>query len=175
MAALDGIPGSQVRVQSSILNALDARTRDEFGNPCDEHYWSCMWHYRQHCSEERQRECGQASGGGPQTKKKAKYTIKITEMKYPIWLEKGYTIDLNLSKEYGNCHGSFGGVKTEEEAIERVRDLIKQWEDYDGILSRISDKVTVKNTDFKSDFDDITLPFILKGQKSVEDFFSPSF
>ena len=106
-------------------------------------------------------------------KKKAKYTIHILKMRMDNWTKDGYTVDVHLSKEYGNGQGSYGGAKTLEEAVERVRDVIGQWEEYDGILSRMSDKVTLKNTYFRSDFDDITLQDILKGQKRVQDFFGP--
>lgn len=169
---MEGIQESQERAQLSILNVLDARTRDEYGNPCDEHYWSCMWHYRKHCPQDRQEICAEKNTPS-EPRKRLKYSIDIHMMDSENWTERGYPISVHTSKEYGNCLGGAGGVKTKEDAVQRIREAIEQWETYDSIVGRMSDKVTIKNTEFTCCFDDITLQDILKGQKRVQDFFNP--
>jgi hypothetical protein len=81
-----------------------------------------------------------------------KYMIKI---ECPNW--KGYNYALFYAKQYGNQHGGATEAKSKPELIKEIRDIIKEWESFDSILGRMSDKVTRKNLDFQSFTDEVTI------------------
>lgn len=82
-------------------------------------------------------------------------------MKYKIHIEKphwdGYKYALFYSKEYGDNSGGATEFKTKQKLLDFVKEQINQWEGYDSILGRISDKVTKGNIDFISFTDEINI------------------
>ena len=82
---------------------------------------------------------------------KYKYTIRI---ELPCW--KGYKYSVYYQKEYGDYSGGASGFKTKEDLLLFLREVIKEWEGYDYILGRKSDKVTPKNLHFESFTDEIS-------------------
>ena len=93
-----------------------------------------------------------------------KYMIKIDP---PAW--KGYMYAILFSKQYGCMHGGASEAKTKEDLLQNIRNIIKDWESFDSILGRMSDKVTKQNLDFQSFTDEITIGDVF-GNTSLFDF-----
>ena len=75
---------------------------------------------------------------------------------------------IHLNKSYGDSHGGCIGANSREEAIQRIRDWVKDWESFDSIVQRMGNKVTRKNTEFSSFDESIILTDVLNnGQKKL--------
>ena len=80
-----------------------------------------------------------------------KYEIEIKRR--PHW--EGYS--LFYGKRYGDFNGGATECKTKEELINKIKDIFKEWEEYDAIVSRKGDKVNINNLEFLSFTDEILI------------------
>lgn len=99
----------------------------------------------------------------PKRQKKYPYRISIRfAPEDSSAFESGCKYIYNSDKSYGNCSGAGGPAETKEEVIQSCLRYMGKWEDFDSILGRKGDPVTIKSVLF----DDET------GEFSINDFFT---
>jgi hypothetical protein len=88
----------------------------------------------------------------------ARYRITIERMSPEAQRNWGpdYHYMAGFWQQYGSSQGHGGGWRTKEEVREMFQKMRKLWEGEDDILGRQGDRLTPRNTDFHSDFPDIT-------------------
>ena len=78
---------------------------------------------------------------------------------------------LNYTKLCGNHYGGCGTRDTREEVIQVVNEMKNAWEKRDSILSRTSDKLSVKNVYFTSEFEEFTIKSLLDKTPQLSEWF----
>jgi len=83
---------------------------------------------------------------------KFKYKVRIEPLTPEAQKNWGseYRFAVSFHKEYGDSLGWSRCYKTGEEVIRAFQRIKEEWEGYDCILGRQSDRVTMANLDFQS-------------------------
>ena len=92
---------------------------------------------------------------------KPRYSIEIkqgTHQKYSLW----------WTKHYGDGSGGVTGYDSVEEGVTYIREpILPRWRQYDAIIGREPDALTLDNTHFESVIESVTMAQILGGQQSL--------
>lgn len=89
---------------------------------------------------------------------------------YEIHIKEGYNdnlYSLSMSKLYGCMHGMGVSANSIEEIKENFSSAVSQWETYDSIVGRESDKVTEKNLWFTDKCDTGLTKALLMGNEGL--------
>lgn len=101
--------------------------------------------------------------GVPRGKGKLKYEITVEPPTRNRHHDRREYCSLGMHKHFGNWYSSSTWAMSREEAIRKIKKMLKSWEEFDSILERVPDKPTPKNTHFESFTNEIRKPEIFGG------------